>query len=332
MIVNPAIIALISSAILCAGFSVYAVVLGGQIIRYWDLASGSAIQLQMERRTYLISTIMAVLLSVEIFSLFLFIYTADHIHPMFIGAMCAAGALNVNGFGYPALAVKMISVLCCGIWLVINQADTRAEDYPMIRFKYQLLFGIAGLLIVGTFFQIGYFKGLKADVMTSCCSTLFSSDAKNIAGDIAGLPTGLTRIAFFVTAALHLRAAIHLLATGKGLRTVGWCSAIYFFVAVASVISFISVYYYELPTHHCPFDILQSEYHYVGYPMYAALFGFAVPGMAIGVLDRFRTIPSLSPILPVLTRRYAWTSLTAGLIFLAIAIWPMIFSDFKLST
>jgi len=82
MIVNPAIIALIGSAMLSAGFSVYAVVLGSQIIRSWDLSSGTALQLQLERRTYLISTIMACLLGVEIFSLFLFIYTADHIHPM----------------------------------------------------------------------------------------------------------------------------------------------------------------------------------------------------------------------------------------------------------
>ena len=150
MIFNPAILALIGSALLSVGFAVYAAVIGSQIIRFWDLTSGEALQLQLERRTYLISSIMASLLGVEIFSLFLFIYTADQIHPMFIGAMCAAGALNVNGFGYPALVVKMISVLCCGIWLVVNQSDNRAEDYPLIRFKYKLLFSITGLLIVAT--------------------------------------------------------------------------------------------------------------------------------------------------------------------------------------
>jgi len=215
---------------------------------------------------------------------------------------------------------------------VVNQADNQAEDYPLIRFKYKLLFAITGLLIAGAFLQIAYFKGLKAEVITTCCGTLFNSDAGNIAGDIASLPTNFMRIAFFVAAAFHIRSAIHLLVSRRGGFTLGWASAAYFIVAVLSVISFISVYYYELPTHHCPFDILQSDYHYVGYPLYAALFGFAISGMAIGVVDRFTTVPSLSPLLPVLMRRYAWISLAAGLVFLALSVYPMVFSDFKLST
>ncbi len=330
MIINPAIIALICSAILSAGFCVYAVVWGSRIIRHWDLKSGSTLQLQLERRTYLISTIMTCLLSAEIFNLFLFIYTADHIHPIFIGAMCAAGSLNVNGFGYPTLLTKIITLLCCGIWLVVNQADNRAEDYPLIRFKYKLLFCIAGLLVLGALLQIAYFKGLKAEVITTCCGTLFNTDAENIAGGIAGLPDGIMRIAFFTAAALHLRSAVHLLASGRGGQILGWVSAVYFLAATLSVISFISVYYYELPTHHCPFDILQSDYRYVGYPLYGALFVFAVSGMAVGVLDGFTALPSLSSILPGLMRRYAWISLFAGLIFLAISAYPMVFSDFKL--
>lgn len=331
MMINPAIIALITGTLLSAGFAVYACVLGGQIVRFWDLSSGRELQLQLERRTYLISTIMSYLLVFEIFSLFLFIYTADHIHPMFIGAMCAAGSLNVNGFGYPALVVKMVTVIGCGIWLVVNQADMQAEDYPLIRFKYRFLFGITGLLILGALCQIAYFKGLKAQVITSCCGSLFSSDSQNIAGDIAGLPVNATRIVFFTTAALHLRAAVHLLATGRGGLALGWSSAAYFLAAIVAVISFISVYYYELPTHHCPFDILQAHYYYIGYPLYAALFGFTVSGMAVGVLSRFSNLSSLCGILPNLMRQYAWISLISSVAFMGITLYPMMFSDFILT-
>ena len=330
MIINPAIIALVGGSLLTAGFAVYSGVLGIQIVRSWNLASGSAAQLLLERRTYLISNLMAWLLSFEIFSLFLFIYTADDLHPMFVGAMCAAGSLNVNGFGYPALVVKIISVLGCGIWLLVNHADNRAEDYPLIRFKYKILFWITVCLVSAAALQIAYFKGLEAQVITSCCGTLFSSDAKNIAGGIAALPVRYTRIAFFLAAALHIRAALHLLVTGRGGRTVGWFSALYFIVAIVAVISFISVYYYELPTHHCPFDLLQNHYHYVGYPLYAALFGFAIFGMGTGVLTPFSNIPSLAVKLPVLMRRFTWISLFSGLIFLAMTLYPMIFSDFRL--
>ncbi len=313
------------------GVAVYASVLGAQIVSRWDLSSGSSLQLQLERQTFLISTIMAWLLSIDIFSLFLLIYTADHLHPMFVGAMCAAGTFHANSYGYPALIVKIVSVLCCGIWLMVNQADSRAEDYPLVRIKYKLLFGITGILILATLFLIAYFKGLEARIITSCCGTLFSTDAKTIAGEIASLPVRYTRIAFFICAALHTRAAIHLLATGRGGRVLGWVSAVYFIVAMVSVISFISVYYYQLPTHHCPFDMLQAHYQYVGYPLYASLFGLAIAGMGIGVLDRFAAVPSLKMIIPVLQRRYGWISLVAGLLFLGIAAYPMIFSSFTLA-
>ncbi len=331
MIINPAIIALLGGAMLTVGFAVYACMLGLRIVRFWDLTSGSPQQIELERRTYLISTIMTCLLSFEIFSLFLFIYTADHIHPMFVGAMCAAGSLNVNGFGYPTLIAKVAMVLCCGVWLMVNQADNRAEDYPLIRFKYKFLFWITALLAVGALFQIGYFKGLKAQVITSCCGTLFSTEASNIAGNIAALPVGITRIVFFLSAALHMRAAVHLLATGRGGRILGWFSALFFLAALVAVISFISVYYYELPTHHCPFDILQGHYHFVGYPLYASMFACAATGIAVGVMDRFSTIPSLAAFMPALLRRYTWISLVSGLIFLALAAYPMVFSDFKLT-
>lgn len=332
MIINPAIIALIVGSLLVAGFSVYACAWGAHILRWWDLSSGSAAQLQRERRTYLISTILSILLGYELFSLFLFVHTADHLYPMFIGAMCAAGSLHVNAFGYPALVVKMLSVLACGIWLMVNQADSRAEDYPLIGFKYRALFGVTALLVVDALLEIAYFKGLTAHVITSCCGTLFSSEARSIAGDIAALPVTPTRIVFFLCAALHLRFCIHFLFTGRGATALGWISALFFAVAVVAVISFISVYYYALPTHHCPFDLLQGHYHYVGYPLYAAMFGVGVSGMGVGVLARFARISSLETILPALMRRYAWFSLVAGLIFTAMAAYPMIFSDFTLDS
>lgn len=330
MIVNPAIIALIGGSLLTAGFAVYACAWGVVILRHWNLASGSRRQLELERRTHLISTIMTWLLGLEIFSLFLFIYTADHLHTMFIGAMCAAGSLHVNDFGYPALVVKIGSVLICGVWLIVNRCDNQAEDYPLIRFKYRMLAGITTVIIVGTLLQIGYFGRLSAHVITSCCGTLFSSDARSIAGTIAALPPTVTRILFFACNAVHLRIAIHLLITGRGGRELGWASGLFFIVALLSVISFISLYYYALPTHHCPFDLLQAHYHYVGYPLYAAIFIAAVSGMGVGVLDRFRSIPSLATIVPALQRRYAWLSLGANVTATAIAAYPILFKDFRL--
>ncbi len=79
------------------------------------------------------------LLAFELLSLFLFIYTADTLSSLFVGAMCAAGSLNVNGFGYPAVILKIVNFLLAGLWLIINYTDNKAHDYPLIKIKYGLL-------------------------------------------------------------------------------------------------------------------------------------------------------------------------------------------------
>lgn len=48
--------------------------------------------------------------------------------------------------------------------------------------------------------------------------------------------------------------------------------ALFTIIAVISLIMFFSTYIYELPTHHCPFCFLQSDYYYVGYVIYILLF------------------------------------------------------------
>ena len=143
MILQPASLALLLIALLVSGMGVYAGYYAMQILGRGDPASGSEGQLELERRTYLISTIMSYILSFELMSLFLFIYTADDIHPLFTGAMCAAGTLAVNSFGYPALLFKVVNFLLAGVWLIINHADNRGYDYPLIRVKYRLLLDIS---------------------------------------------------------------------------------------------------------------------------------------------------------------------------------------------
>ena len=103
-----------------------------------------------------------------------------------------------------------------------------------------------------------------------------------------------------------------------------------FLISIASILSFISPYFYELPTHHCPFCILQQEYGYVGYPLYAALFGSGITGMGVGILAPFRNRESLTGIIPPLQKRLVVISLILSLIFVAIVTYRMVFTDFIL--
>lgn len=315
MVQHPAVIALLGASLLIWGMILYAGGYGVKILRFWDLQSGSEEQLALERRTYLISTIVGYALLFQVLSFFLFIYTADSLHRLFVGAMCAAGSLNVNRFGYPTLMLKTANCIVSGAWLLLNGVDAKGYDYPLIKPKYTLLLLLAVLITAETVVQIGYFGGLKADVITSCCGSLFSSDSRNIAGELAGMPIRQAMILFWTSLAACVGSGAYFLRKGTGSAVFALFGSIYFLAAVMALISFISLYFYELPTHHCPFCILQKEYGHVGYLLYALLLGGEIAALGVGLLAPFTTRPSMKKLIPSVQKRLAVTALLCFVLF-----------------
>ena len=160
MILHPTVIANLLAAYISSGMVLYALFYGVQILKHWDIQNGHELQLVLERKTYLISTLLAYVFGLQLLSLFLYIFTADSLTPLFVGAMCAAGTLNVDAFGYPTLVLKIFNFILAGIWLVLNYADNQGYDYPLIRVKYLLLLVITPLLLTETIMQAKYFLGL----------------------------------------------------------------------------------------------------------------------------------------------------------------------------
>jgi hypothetical protein len=330
MILHPGILSLLVSSLLVGGMVLYAAFCGVDILRGWDISSGSEQQLLLERKTYLVSTILGYLLFFQLISLFLFIYTADDICPLFTGAMCAVGTLTVNPFGYPVLLCKIATFILAGLWLILNYADSRGYDYPLVRIKYWFLLFLAPLVVVEAVMQWFYFLGLRPDVITSCCGSLFSSESSGVAAEIASLPAFPMMGVFYTVMALTIVAGILFYRSGKGGWVFAVLSGIAFVVSIVSVISFISLYFYELPTHHCPFCILQKEYGYVGYPLYIFLLVGTVTGLGTGMLMPFRKLASLAETVPELHRKLALVSVLCYLLFTAIASWPILFSSFTM--
>ncbi|MHC1697073.1 MAG: hypothetical protein AB9919_03205 [Geobacteraceae bacterium] len=330
MILHPGILSLLISSLLVCGMVLYAAACGIAILRGWDISSGSERQLQLERKTYLVSTILGYLLFFQLISLFLFIYTVDDICPLFTGAMCAVGSLTVNPFGYPVLLCKTATFILAGLWLILNYADSRGYDYPLIRVKYGLLLVLAPLVVVEAVMLGFYFLQLHPDIITSCCGSLFSSANESVAAEIASLPAFPVMGVFYGVMVLTLVSGVLFYRTGKGGWLFSLVSGIAFIVAIVSVVSFISLYFYELPTHHCPFCILQKEYNYVGYPLYLLLLVATVSGLGTGLLLPFRKIASLAETVPPLSRKLTLVSILSYLLFTAIASWPIVFSSFTL--
>jgi hypothetical protein len=331
MILHPAVIALLTGSLLVGLMVAYAAFWSWKIIEGWDLQSGSERQLSLEKKTYLVSTLMICAFGFQILSFFLFVYLADDLHRLFVGAMCAAGTLNVNENGYPAVVLKVLNCLLAGVWLVLNHADSRAADYPLIRKKYALLLGIVPFLLLETEQLWSFFLNLKANVITSCCGSLFSAEEEGVAAGLAALPVIPMQATFFGLMALMLGSGAFFLLKGKGGKLFAVSGTLAFPVSVAALISFIALYFYELPTHHCPFCILQREYHYVGYPIYAAVLGGGIASAGVWALMPFRAVPSLKEALPRIQRLLAGAAFLFYAGFTALAIGRMAFSDFVLT-
>jgi hypothetical protein len=328
MILHPAVIANVVASLIISGALVYAGYYGIQILRRWDLRSGDEFQLILERRTYLISTILTFACGLELMSLFLYVFTANNLCPLFVGAMCAAGTLNVNPYGYPTLLLKIVSFLFAGLWLILNHTDNQAYDYPLIKKKYLLLTFIVPFSVLETILQSAFFLNLKANVITSCCGSLFSSEqVKGVGSELAALPIVPMMWIFYLGMGVTLLSGVYFYVKGKGGYLYSVFTFAMFAVSLAAIISFISIYIYELPTHHCPFCIVMDEYGYIGYALYLPLFGAVVTGMGIGVLMPFRGVESLRAVIPKLINTLTLTSLTLYAVFTSIVVYKVATSN-----
>lgn len=332
MLLHPGIIALIIGSGIVLLLILSAAVLGIRIIRRWDIKSSSEEQLSLERKTYLASTLVRYALLFEILSILLFIYTADDIHTLLTGAMCATGSLNANSFGFPTLYAKIAAFFVSASWIAINYLDNKAEDYPLTKIKYRLLIGFVPVVLTESFLQLKYFLNINPNVITSCCGVMFSEKGEGIGSSLASLPVLPSKIIFYSLLAILVVNGIAVVKTQKKLFTYLFSASCFsfFITSILSIVAFISLYFYQLPTHHCPFDILQKEYHYVGYPLYVSLFSGSFFGMMVGIIEPFKKISSLTGTILQTQRKWTLYAITGIIIFALISTAPIILLPFTL--
>jgi hypothetical protein len=106
------------------------------------------------------------------------------------------------------------------------------------------------------------------------------------------------------------------------------CLALLFFiVSIASIISFVSIYIYELPTHHCPFDILQGWYNYIGYPIYISLFLAIYFGILPGLFQSFKSYSGVGKVIVKAEKSWVYWCLGSTLCFLTLVTYAVATSN-----
>ncbi|MEG3638016.1 hypothetical protein [Magnetococcus sp. PR-3] len=284
MMLQPSILALTIAdgvallfLLLASGFAVI-------LLRHWNLGSGSAQQLTLERQTYLVSTLLSFALVTQLITLLLLVFNADRMAEYFVGAMCAVGTFNAHPWGFPALQLRLLLFVMAGVWLVMNHLDNQHPRYPLIRPKYALVLAITLLCLSTAGVQLGYFLGLEGDlsaVITSCCGALFSVDAPTLAADLSGMDPRMLMMLLTLTLAATIAAGLLVIKRGKGYGLFGGLTLLSFLVSMASIIGFLSLYIYEHPHHHCPFCFLKADYHYLGYLLYIPLLTATTLGLGV---------------------------------------------------
>ena len=244
------------------------------ILLRWDFGSTGEEQYALERRAYLVMTIILAAFFVKFLLLPFFVFAIDRLSDLVPGAMCAAGVISANDYGLPLLFLKLLLLFLLLLWMAINHYDLEAKHYPWFRPKGWLFVLIFALASVELGMDWAYFTHIDIHRPVSCCSALF--------GQLEGanpLPFGLD-----IPKLLILFYLLYLLAVVATLSEQSWLElaayGLFVIVAYYAVVYFFGTYVYELPTHKCPFCMLQKPYHYVGYLIWGSLFG----GVFLGVI------------------------------------------------
>jgi hypothetical protein len=287
-----------------------------RVLRYWDPASDSNLQIKLENEIWLASTLVEYGLGFQILTLILFVLAADTFCQVIVGAMCATGALLANNFGMPTLLVKIAGVFLYGFWIVLHKLDISSETYPLVKIKYIYLLLILPLLFTDITLQTLYIANLSPDIITSCCAVVFSSATATGRNLLEGFSQP-TLLALYYGSILALLGMGYILLHRWLLPLAAVFSAGWFWflgLATVSIITVFSSYIYAMPYHHCPFCILKPEYHYIGFVLYFTLIPASFFGLTTILVEPIKRKNDLAG--PV--KRYQRTAIKVSLVLLLI--------------
>ena len=286
VLLTPEVIILFIEDILLLGFNTIAVVIAYRIYKNFDLNNTSNKQYTLEKQTYLASYIIKFSLYLKIISFLFFVFTLDKLSNIIPGAMCAVGVTTASDYGIYLLLFKMLNIYLYGFWLLINNNDMKREDFLFTKIKFKYFLFIYFFFIVELVIQSLYFFDINPQELVSCCGTVFNDVSTSAIGLLAQLPNTITLPLFYLVFVLLVITTIK-----KRVMLNGVLNFIFILISITTLISFFGTYVYELPTHRCPFCLLQSDYFYVGYLMYTLLFIGTFYGIANSFLKTLIKLP-----------------------------------------
>ena len=190
--------------------------------------------------------------------------------------MCAAGVVDATNSGAYLIILKIINLYLFAHWLKLHNQDMTDKNQPYTKLKFGLFIGLFFLFMVEIVLEFIMFSSIEIDKMVSCCGSIYSSSSTSAISTLFTLDTSLLLSIFYGN---YLLIVLFYFLKNRYIFTT--LNIIFIPVSLISLILFFGTYIYELPSHHCPFCYLQSDYYYVGYLIYFLLFMGTFYGLVV---------------------------------------------------
>jgi len=276
MLLTPEVLTILILNIIFSIFAVVAFALSLRIFLKWDANSTSTSQYELEKQSFLAATIIKYIFTIKVPLFIFFIFALDKISNVITGAMCAAGVVDATQSGMYLIVLKIINLYLFAYWLRVHTTDISDKNQPYTKYKFGLFTGLFFLLMLELGLDFMMFKDIEIDKMVSCCGSIYSSSSTSALSTLFKIDNSLLLAVFYTNYFL-----IVLFFFFKKRYIFSALNALFIPVSLVSLILFFGTYIYELPSHHCPFCFLQSDYYYVGYYLYFFLFMGTFYGLVI---------------------------------------------------
>lgn len=274
MLLLPEILTIYILNALFVFFASIAVLLALQIVFKWDFSASTQLQYILEKRSYLASTIIRYIFYIKIPLFLFFIFTLEKISSILPGAMCAAGVVDSNEYATALLFLKILNLYLFAYWLVVDSEDMKDELLKNTRKKFVIFLALFLLLVFEIALETFTFASIDVESVVDCCGVIFSHNNDTYLSMLLNLPHEYLLALFYTVYALLIVSLFF-----KRHNLFAFINLAFLIVSLLSLIAFFGTYIYELPTHHCPFCLLQKEYSYIGYFLYTILFAGTFNGL-----------------------------------------------------
>jgi hypothetical protein len=269
VIVNFLTVIYMLIAMLALGLVVPAAVVGSRVARGWKAESGLEERHELEKRVYLVITLMAVGISLRLALVPLWFLTLSSLIPHVPGAMCLAGVHMLDSpWSFVASSLKIVVPLAYAYWLVLNALDRRVASQPLMRLKLLLLAPLAVLVLVESGLDFHVLASVEPRSV-SCCSSLFDMPKSDLAKAVSSsTPLWVWMFAGLGAAAIGLSIVVSRRPTMLWrtiLVTAASGTIVTFPLALHSKLSTVLLH---APFHHCLFCVIKMS---VDVPVASAL-------------------------------------------------------------